>query len=332
MGSSSQAIRYPVATTDAGNIDALNRVFADLCTRRNLRRLVEEEARDLSGEAFACFMDHLYELITIYLDSNEVSENLGALRAIDELIDVTISENASKEAKFSNYMSAAFETRRDPEILVIASKVLDHLDRSGGAMTADKVERQVKVSLEWLRGERIEYRRFAAVLILKEMVENASTVFNVHVAEFVDAIWVALRDPTLVFREKAIEAYVRAFVLLKSVRQGGVFSEPRTGTSMEPHSTLQLGIVHLLPKVEILATRSSHNGWRHLQRPAQAAPPAAAQIQPTSSSRAFSGDQPNDPIAATSVPAIVPPLFYSQYRASSQPIRSSSISFREMLK
>ncbi|CAN4107821.1 unnamed protein product [Withania somnifera] len=214
MATTSQAIRYPVATTGAGNIDALNRVLADFCTRGNpkdgvaltLRRLVEEEARDHSGEAFARFMDHLYERITTFLDSNEVSDNLGALRVIDELIDVTISENASKVAKFSNYMRAAFETKRDPEILVLASKVLGHLARSGGAMTADEVERQVKVALEWLRGERIEYRRFAAVLILKEMAENASTVFNVHVPEFVDAIWVALRDPTLAVREKAVEA------------------------------------------------------------------------------------------------------------------------------
>ncbi|PHT28194.1 hypothetical protein CQW23_32216 [Capsicum baccatum] len=214
MGSSSQAIRYPSVTTGSGNIDALNRVFADLCTRSNpkdraaltLRRLVEEEARDLSGEAFARFMDHLYELITIFLDSNEVSENLGALRSIDELIDVTISENASKVAKLSNYMSASFETKRDPEILVLHSKVLCHLDRYGGEMTADEVEHQVKVALEWLRGERIEYRLFAAVLILKEMAENASTVFNVHVPEFVDAIWVSLRDLTVVVREKSIEA------------------------------------------------------------------------------------------------------------------------------
>ncbi|PHT56283.1 hypothetical protein CQW23_04769 [Capsicum baccatum] len=202
MGSSSQAIRYPVATTGAGNIDALNKDGAAL----TLRRLVEEEARDLSGEAFARFMDHLYELITTFLDSNEVSKNLGALRAIDELIDVTISENTSKVAKFSNYMSAAFETKHDPEILVLACNVFGHLDRSGGAMTADEVERQVKVALEWLRGERIEYRRFAAVLILKEMAENASTVFNVHLPEFVDTIWVVLRDPTLVVQEKSIEA------------------------------------------------------------------------------------------------------------------------------
>jgi len=41
---------------------------------------------------------------------------------------------------------------------------------------------------------------------LYEMAENASTVFNVHVSEFVDAIWVALRDPTVAVREKAVEA------------------------------------------------------------------------------------------------------------------------------
>ncbi|PHT55932.1 Serine/threonine-protein kinase TOR [Capsicum baccatum] len=151
MGSNSQMIRYPVATTGAGNIDALNRVLANLCTRSNtkdgatltLRQLVEEEARDLSGEAFAHFMDRIYERITIFLDSNEVSENLGALRAIYELIDVTISENASKVAKFSNYIRTAFETKRDPDILVLDSKFLGHLARSGGAMTVDEVERPV---------------------------------------------------------------------------------------------------------------------------------------------------------------------------------------------
>uniref|UniRef100_A0A5B7BS83 Serine/threonine-protein kinase TOR n=1 Tax=Davidia involucrata TaxID=16924 RepID=A0A5B7BS83_DAVIN len=216
MATTSQSIRFggPVTGTGAGNLDALNRVLADLCTKGNpkdgaalaLRKHVEEEARDLSGEAFSRFMDLLYDCITGLLESNDVAENLGALRAIDELIDVTLGESVSKVSKFSNYMRTVFEVKRDPEILVLASKVLGHLARKGGAMTADEVERQVRNALEWLRGERVEYRRFAAVLILKEMAENASTVFNVHVPEFVDAIWVALRDPTLAVRERAVEA------------------------------------------------------------------------------------------------------------------------------
>ncbi|WMV45739.1 hypothetical protein MTR67_039124 [Solanum verrucosum] len=106
-----------VATTSAKNINALNRVLVPLCTRgnpkdgaaRTLRRLVEEETCDLSGEAFARLMDHLYECITTFLDNNEVSENLGALRDIYELIDVSINENASKVTKFINYTFVALK-------------------------------------------------------------------------------------------------------------------------------------------------------------------------------------------------------------------------------
>lgn len=211
MASASASIRFGGGGASS---DAFHRILSDLCTRGNpkdgsalaLRKHVEKEARDLSGEAFSRFMDQLYDRISSLLESNDVTENLGALRAIDELIDVTLGENASKVSKFCNYMRNVFEVKRDPEILILASKVLGHLARAGGAMTADDVERQIKTALGWLQGERVEYRRFAAVLILKEMAENASTVFNVHVPEFVDAIWVALRDPTLAVRERAVEA------------------------------------------------------------------------------------------------------------------------------
>ncbi|XP_020699146.1 serine/threonine-protein kinase TOR isoform X1 [Dendrobium catenatum] len=214
MAATPPSIRHGVVSSSGACGDSLQRILADLCTRGNpkdgalpaLRKYVEEETHDLTGESFFRFMDQLYERISFLLESSDVAENLGALRAIDELIDVALGENASKVSKFSSYMRMVFEVKRDPEILVLGSKVLGHLARAGGAMTADEVERQIKNALDWLHGERIEYRRFAAVLILKEMAENASTVFNVHVPEFVDAIWVALRDPTLAVRERAVEA------------------------------------------------------------------------------------------------------------------------------
>ncbi|KAK7819826.1 serine/threonine-protein kinase tor, partial [Quercus suber] len=155
------------AGAGAGSLDALSRILADLCTRGNpkegaslaLRKHLEEEARDLSGEAFSRFMDQLYERITSLLESSDVAENLGALRAIDELIDVALGENASKVSKFSSYMRYVFEVKRDPDILILASRVLGHLARAGGAMTADEVERQVNTALDWLRGDRVEYYR-----------------------------------------------------------------------------------------------------------------------------------------------------------------------------
>ncbi|XP_074572810.1 serine/threonine-protein kinase TOR [Curcuma longa] len=214
MASSAAPIRYGGAASVVGTADALNRILADLCTRgtpkdgatASLKKHVEEAARDLGGETFSRCMDQFYERIASLLESNEVADNLGALRAINELIDVSLGESASKVSKLTAYMRMLFEVKRDPEVLILASEVLGHLVKSGGAMTADEVERQIKNAFGWLHGERIEYRRFAAVLILKEMAENASTMFNVHVPEFVDAIWVALRDPTLAIRERAVEA------------------------------------------------------------------------------------------------------------------------------
>ncbi|CAL0314575.1 unnamed protein product [Lupinus luteus] len=206
--------RHTLPPSAATNLDTLNRILSDLCTRANpkdaaspsLKKHIEEQARDLTGEAFSRFMDQLYDRISSLLESTDVNDNFGALRAIDELIDVSLGENASKVSKFSTYIRNVFDAKRDPDVLLHASKVLGHLARAGGAMTADEVERQLQIALDWLRGTRLEYRRFAAVLILKEMAENASTVFNVHVPEFVDAIWVALRDPALPVRERAVEA------------------------------------------------------------------------------------------------------------------------------
>nr|GEW20723.1 serine/threonine-protein kinase TOR isoform X2 [Tanacetum cinerariifolium] len=200
--------------TAAANSEGLSRVLADLSTKGApkdgsalaFRRHIEEEARALSGEAFSRFMDQLYDRITNLLRSNNVADNLGALRATDELIDLRLGDSGTKVSKFSNYIRIVFETKRDPQVLILGSKVLGHLARAGGAMTADVVECQMKNALEWLRGERVEYQRLAAVLILKEMAENASTLFNVHISEFLDAIWVALRDPTLAVRERAVEA------------------------------------------------------------------------------------------------------------------------------
>lgn len=105
---------------------------------------MEEEARELSGEAFARFMDQLYDRISALLESNDLDENLGALRVIDELMDVALGENASKVSRFANYMRMVFEVKRDKRILVLASSVLGHLARAGGATIADEMERQVR--------------------------------------------------------------------------------------------------------------------------------------------------------------------------------------------
>lgn len=110
---------------------------------QNLAKHVEEEARDLGGEAFTRFMDGLYEKIHALVDSPEVSENQAAVRAIDELIDVQLGEIATKITKFASFLRTIFEYKQDDKTLITASRALGHLASAGGALTADVVEFQV---------------------------------------------------------------------------------------------------------------------------------------------------------------------------------------------
>ncbi len=53
-----------------------------------------------------------------------------------------------------------------------------HLARSGGTMTAEFVEFEITRALEWLQSDRMEIRRLPAVLVLRELAENAPTLMH----------------------------------------------------------------------------------------------------------------------------------------------------------
>ncbi|KIY93538.1 FKBP12-rapamycin complex-associated protein [Monoraphidium neglectum] len=101
-----------------------------------------------------------------------------------------------------------FEDSQDLVLLEVAATALGHLVRSGGPMMADVVERQVRDALPWLnpRLEPSEGRRYAAVLILRELADCAPAVFNVHVKAFIDGVWGGLRDPKLHVRDASVQA------------------------------------------------------------------------------------------------------------------------------
>lgn len=151
-----------------------------------------------------------------------------------------VGENASKISRFAGYLRDVFQPTTDLATIELASQTLGHLVRSGGALTADVVESevrspriaesmlprpasltpgcafnrmwtfiihtQVRRAIDWLQRSQSDSRRYAAVLVLQELAENAPAVFNVHVRAFIDAIWSALRDPKIHVREAAVSA------------------------------------------------------------------------------------------------------------------------------
>jgi FKBP12-rapamycin complex-associated protein len=143
--------------------------------------------------------------------------------AIDQLTDAKLGENVGKINRFATYLRDVMTPTCEPQLAEAASRALGHLVSVGGALTADIVDMEVKRSIAWLSDlERVEARRYAAVLILRELARNAPTVFNVHVPAFIDAIWPALRDQSLVIREAAVRVSINPY------------QNPRPNTQLPP--------------------------------------------------------------------------------------------------
>lgn len=103
---------------------------------------------------------------------------------------------------------------QDTTAMVVAAKALGRLAKPGGTLTAELVEAEVKGALEWLQLERLENRRFAAVLILRELAKNSPTLMYQWIAQIFEVIWVALRDPKVLIRESAAEAISACFEII----------------------------------------------------------------------------------------------------------------------
>ena len=204
-----------------------------------------DEARDRSGEEFKAFMSELYARIRALIEAGgggglgagsagrsvpnnfgmgalsgfpPAAQRLGGIRAIDALIDVRLGEDSGKISRFASYLRDVFQPSSDAATMRAAAIALGRLARTGGSLAADVVEIEVRRALEWLHGEHSEARRYAAVLVLRELAENAPTVFNVHVPAFIDGVWVALRDKRLHVRVAAVLA-VRACLVVVEKRE-----------------------------------------------------------------------------------------------------------------
>lgn len=94
--------------------------------------------------------------------------------------------------------------------------VTGRLALCGGTLTAEFVEFEAKRSFEWLQGDRQESRRNASVLVLRELMQNAPTLLYSYMGQFLDLIWLALRDPKLNIRESAAESLESALQIMYS--------------------------------------------------------------------------------------------------------------------
>eukprot|EP00002_Diphylleia_rotans_P004010 TRINITY_DN1288_c0_g1_i6.p1 TRINITY_DN1288_c0_g1~~TRINITY_DN1288_c0_g1_i6.p1 ORF type:complete len:2340 (-),score=509.17 TRINITY_DN1288_c0_g1_i6:204-7223(-) len=226
----------------------LNKVFADLRSKDEkvrakalvaLRGYVSDEFRDMSGETFSKFLQEVNKRISELVSSSDIQDKVTAITAIDELIDADFGDDTTRLTRFPPILRNVLP-HPDINVMMMASKAVGHLAKIGGMLTAEFVDFEVKRALEWLEGDRYESRRHAAVLILKELAENAGTLFFVHVEHFFEHMWTAIRDPKINIRETAVEA-LRACLRLIEQRNNPEYARWYQKIKSETYKNLDKG-------------------------------------------------------------------------------------------
>jgi FKBP12-rapamycin complex-associated protein len=141
-------------------------------------------------------------------------DRIGGIHALDALIDFDGVDAAQKTTRFTQALRSVLRGQ-DLTSMQAAALALGKLCRPGGSLISELVESEVKTALEWLQSDRVEERRYSAVLVLRELGRNAPTLMYTFVGLIFDQIWVGLRDVRLLIRQTAAEAISACFQIIR---------------------------------------------------------------------------------------------------------------------
>lgn len=117
-----------------------------------------------------------------------------------------------------------------------AAVALGKLCRPGGSLISELVDSEVNTALEWLQNDRVEERRYSAVLVLRELATNAPTLMYQYIQTIFDWIWIGLRDTRQQIREASAETVSACFRIIrdrdqemKQIWMGKIYNEARIG-------------------------------------------------------------------------------------------------------
>ncbi|KAJ8330853.1 phosphatidylinositol kinase- protein kinase tor1 [Batrachochytrium dendrobatidis] len=243
------------------NVAELSKVFLDLKsnseeTRTKAATELYEYAfatsQEVTGEQFSKFTNDVNRKIFELIQSQDIDEKIGGIAALDKLIDLDGGEeNLTKVTRFANYLRIVLPGT-EQRITDAACNALGHLAQVTGTLATEFVEFEVKRALEWLQGDRHEAKRYAAVLVLKELALNAPTLLYVFIPQIIDLVWIGLRDSKVSIREGAASTLSQCLALVQ-IRENQIrrqwyrriFEEMQNGLKMSSSDAIHGSLLAL---------------------------------------------------------------------------------------
>lgn len=170
---------------------------------------------DLPQERFLEFYNVMNQRVTSLVShGSDPAEKIGGIHALDALIDFDGVDAGVKTTRFTQCLRTVLRGK-DLTPMQAAAFALGKICRPGGALVSELVESEVKTALEWLQSDRVEERRYSAVLVLRELSKNAPTMMYTFVSLAFDQLWVGLRDRAFFIRQTAAEAISACFQIIR---------------------------------------------------------------------------------------------------------------------
>lgn len=191
---------------------------------------------DLNPEQFLSFYNTVNNKITqLITHGGDSAERLGGIYALDALVDFDGVDVALKYTRFTQNLKTVLRGK-DMNPMRPAAIALGKLCRPGGSLISELVDSEVNTALEWLQNDRVEERRYSAVLVLRELAINAPTLMYQYIQTIFDLIWVGLRDIRQQIREASAETVSACFRIIrdrdqemKQLWMGKIYNEARAG-------------------------------------------------------------------------------------------------------
>lgn len=191
---------------------------------------------DLNPEQFLAFYNTVNNKITqLITHGGDSAERLGGIYALDALVDFDGVDVALKYTRFTQNLKTVLRGK-DMNPMRPAAAALGKLCRPGGSLISELVDSELKTALEWLQNDRVEERRYSAVLVLRELALNAPTLMYQYIPTIFEWIWVGLRDIRQQIRETSAETVSACFRIIrerdqemKQIWMGKIYHETKQG-------------------------------------------------------------------------------------------------------
>eukprot|EP01155_Anaeramoeba_flamelloides_P010135 Anaeramoba_flamelloidesa2954_11.p1 GENE.a2954_11~~a2954_11.p1 ORF type:complete len:247 (-),score=52.31 a2954_11:24-764(-) len=171
-------------------------LFKSICSGNNeiiqtstvkLQKLLKTFSSKLPLTELQLFLEELKRQIYVLIRSTVANEKIGGILIFDQLIQSKIEENSSNITRCANYLKNVL-TINNQFVVETATMVLRNLVMVTETLNPPFVEKHLKSALEWIKPDCPNLRKYATLIVFKELIEPAPLNVLNHFQDFYELL------------------------------------------------------------------------------------------------------------------------------------------------